>query len=65
MKKIPLESNGSSILIVNEHVGEIVYTKWNPTKSMLASGGNSDCFVNLWDTKELSSSQSLNSNLLN
>mgnify|MGYP000411396478 FL=1 len=62
MKKIPLENNGSSILVVNEHVGEIVHTKWNPTKPMLASGGNSDCFVNLWDTKDLS--LSLNSNLL-
>ena len=65
MKKIPLVSNCSSVLVINEHVGEIGHTKWNPTKSMLASGGNGDCFVNLWDTKDLSSSQSLNPNLLN
>lgn len=52
MIKIPLESNNSSVLILNEHVGEIVHSKWNPSKQVLATGGNSDCFVDLWDTKD-------------
>ena len=56
MIKIPLESNNSSVLILNEHVGEIVHSKWNPSKQVLATGGNSDCFVDLWDTKDTTNS---------
>jgi WD40 repeat protein len=48
-KKIPLVSNGSSIVLANEHLGEIVHSKWNPSKKILATGGNGDCFVDLWD----------------
>ena len=47
--KIPLVSNGISIHIVNEHQGEIFFSKWNPFKRLLATGGASDYFVNLWD----------------
>ena len=48
-KKIPLVHNGSSVMLVNEHLGEIAHSKWNPSKKILATGGNGDCFVDLWD----------------
>lgn len=37
------------MLVVNEHFGEIAHSKWNPVKKILATGGNGDCFVDLWD----------------
>ena len=49
VKKIPLVHNGSSVMLVNEHLGEIAHSKWNPNKKILATGGNGDCFVDLWD----------------
>jgi WD40 repeat protein len=36
-------------MMINEHQGEIVHSKWNPNKKLLATGGNGDCFVDLWD----------------
>lgn len=48
-KKIPLVSNGSSVMLVNEHSGEIAHSKWNPNKRILATGGNGDSWVDLWD----------------
>ena len=48
-KKIPLVNNGSSVMLVNEHSGEIAHSKWNPTKRILATGGNGDSWVDLWD----------------
>lgn len=36
-------------MLLNEHLGEIVHSKWNPNKKLLATGGNGDYFVDLWD----------------
>lgn len=54
-KKIPLVNNNSSVMLVNEHYGEIAHSKWNPNKKILATGGNGDCFVDLWDLTQPSS----------
>ena len=51
-KKIPLVSNGSSVMLVNEHSGEIAHSKWNPNKRILATGGNGDSWVDLWDVTQ-------------
>lgn len=47
--KIPLLSNGSSIQVISEHQGSIFFSKWNPNKKILATGGAGDCFVDVWD----------------
>lgn len=36
-------------MLVNEHSGEIAHSKWNPNKRILATGGNGDSWVDLWD----------------
>jgi len=46
---MPLASNGSSISVINEHKGDIFFSKWNPSKKILATGGAGDCFVDVWD----------------
>ena len=48
-KKIPLKSNGSSIRVINEHQGGIMYSKWHPSKKFLATGGHGDYYVDIWD----------------
>jgi hypothetical protein len=35
--------------MLNEHQGEIFFSKWNPNKKILATGGAGDCFVDVWD----------------
>lgn len=46
---MPLLSNQTSIRVINEHKGLVFFTKWNPNKRILASGGAGDCYVDLWD----------------
>merc|ERR1740117_869458 len=36
-------------MIVPEHSGEILHSKWNPFKKMLATGGTGDYYVDIWD----------------
>jgi len=45
----PLKHNGNSIHILNDHKGEIFFSKWNPTKNFLATGGAGDNVVDVWD----------------
>jgi WD40 repeat protein len=47
--RMPLKSNGNSIKVIQEHQGLVFFSKFNPTKRILATGGAGDCFVNLWD----------------
>jgi len=49
LNSIPLQSNGTSIRVMNEHKGDIFFSKWNPNKKILATGGAGDCFVDVWD----------------
>ena len=35
--------------MLNEHQGEIFFSKWNPVKRILATGGAGDCYVDIWD----------------
>ena len=44
-----LKHNGSSLHILNDHKGEIFFSKWNPTKNFLATGGAGDNVVDIWD----------------
>ena len=48
-KRVPLKSNGSSIRVINEHEGGIMYSKWHPNKKILATGGHGDYYVDVWD----------------
>lgn len=36
-------------MVVNEHQGEIMYSRWNSHKKVLATGGTGDFMVNVWD----------------
>jgi hypothetical protein len=40
-------------MIINEHSGEILHSKWNPFQKMLATGGTGDYFVDIWDFNHL------------
>ena len=51
---IPLNPNGESIHVLNEHCGEILLLKWNQNKKYLATGGSGDNYVNVWDFGQLS-----------
>ena len=51
--RMPLTSNGQNIMIINEHSGEILHSKWNPFQKMLATGGTGDYFVDIWDFNHL------------
>lgn len=57
--KIPLVSNGISIHVINEHQGEIFFSKWNPYKRLLATGGAGDYFVNIWDYNQISAGSNI------
>ena len=46
---IPLVNNGTSIQVINEHHGEVIYLKWNPLQKLLATGGHNDNIVDIWD----------------
>jgi hypothetical protein len=35
--------------VINEHKGNIFFSKWNPNKKIVATGGAGDCFVDIWD----------------
>jgi len=35
--------------VVPEHRGDILFSKWNTNKRILATGGAGDCYVNVWD----------------
>jgi hypothetical protein len=57
--KIPLISNGISIHMIEEHQGEIFFSKWNPFKRLLATGGAGDYFVNVWDYNQISAGSNI------
>ena len=59
LERIPLMPNGKSISIINEHKGDIFFSKWNPNKKVLATGGAGDCFVNVWDSNQVQSQSAL------
>lgn len=46
---IPLKHNGNTLHILNDHKGEIFFSKWNPIKNLLATGGAGDNVVDIWD----------------
>jgi WD40 repeat protein len=39
--------------ILNEHQGEVIFLKWNPLQKLLATGGQNDNVVDVWDLTEL------------
>ena len=45
--------------MIEEHQGEIFFSKWNPFKRLLATGGAGDYFVNVWDYNQISAGSNI------
>ena len=51
LPRIPLMSNQHSITLIQEHCGQVFFSKWSPAKGRryLATGGAGDNIVDVWD----------------